>query len=153
MLTQLNNKSNIILPQVLGYCGLIPFIFSIICIIFIPSKSIFFINISFSYGAIILTFVGAIYWGIAIKNSTKKGKVKDVNLMYIWSIIPSLLSLSFFYFSNDYRYLIIIFGYIICQLVDEYFFFLNKTSIWFIKLRRKLSLIVVTTLVYCYINL
>ena len=153
MLTQLNNKSNIILPQVLGYCGLIPFIFSIICIIFIPSKSIFFINISFSYGAIILTFVGAIYWGIAIKNSTKKGKVKDVNLMYIWSIIPSLLSVSFFYFSNDYRYLIIIFGYIICQLVDEYFFFLNKTSIWFIKLRRKLSLIVVTTLVYCYINL
>ena len=153
MLTQLNNKSNIILPQILGYCGLIPFIFSIICIIFIPSKSIFFINISFSYGAIILTFVGAIYWGIAIKNSTKKGKVKDVNLMYIWSIIPSLLSVSFFYFSNDYRYLIIIFGYIICQLVDEYFFFLNKTSIWFIKLRRKLSLIVVTTLVYCYINL
>ena len=153
MLTQLNNKSNIILPQVLAYFGLIPFIFSIICIVFMPSKSIFFINIAFSYGAIILTFVGAIYWGIALKNSTKSEKIVDVNLMYIWSIVPSLLSLSFFYFSNDCRYLIIIFGYITCQLVDEYFFFLNKTSIWFIKLRRKLSVIVVTTLIYCYIKL
>jgi len=73
--------------KLLGYAGLIPFValaaFSLICSD--PNyKEIVFFGL-LAYGVTILSFLGAIHWGLTMQQNTQ-------NLfLLIWGVIPSLL--------------------------------------------------------------
>lgn len=42
-----------------------------------------------AYGAVILTFVGALHWGIALSHPT--ASLRDRKVMIAWSVVPALL--------------------------------------------------------------
>ena len=148
------NKFKNFFPNLLGFAGLIPFLYAVISIIFNFPNSDYFIEIAFVYGALILSFIGAIYWGISLQTYFSSVKIKiNINYLFLWSILPSILGFVYFLIISKNAKILIMVGFIICQFVDE---FMNHYKIlpkWFIKLRRILTLIVVTTLFYCYINI
>ena len=147
----LKNINNIpFVPIILGILGLLPFIFPLICILFSLHSINYFINLSFIYGALILSFLGSIYWGYAL--NINQSHLRP-NSFYFWSIIPFFFGWSYFLLEKKYGCIFIIFGFLICQIIDEIMFYYNFFPKWFIFLRRILTALVVSSLIYYYIKL
>ena len=142
------NSKLIILLSVLG---LLPFIFGLIDLLLNKNNLFFVINLPKYYGSIILTFLGAVYWGIII-NDTHKNLISDKVKTYIicWSIIPSLWSGLILIFSHDISIIILALCYMIVQFVDELIIKYFKFPIWYLFLRRSLTIIVILILIFSY---
>ena len=80
---------NLKLIYALGLAGLIPFLVSIAAPITGLYPQTEWLEIRLSYGATILSFVGAIHWGIAM--SQPEMSRKDRNIFFIWSVVPALI--------------------------------------------------------------
>ena len=140
-------------PNLLGFAGLIPFLCAVISIILNFPNSNYFIEIAFIYGALILSFIGAIYWGISLQTYFSSVNTKiNINFLFLWSIMPCTFGFIYFLIISKHAKILIIIGFIVCQFVDEFMYYYNIFPKWFIKLRRFLTLIVVTCLFYCYIS-
>ena len=74
------------LARWLGLGGLIPFA---LCVVATNSNSPIIVQFGVigaaNYGAIILSFVGAIHWGLAMRED------RNIN-WYVWSVIPALMA-------------------------------------------------------------
>ena len=76
------------LSNILGFGGILPFMLLLILIGMTDKKYYYFlIDSFFSYTSIILTFLGAVYWGFSL---TKKNEI-NINIALIFSIIPAIL--------------------------------------------------------------
>ena len=145
---QNRNSKLIILLSVLG---LLPFFFGLIDLLLNKDNLFFVINLPKYYGSIILTFLGAVYWGIILNDSRKNlipDKVKTC-IIY-WSIIPSLWSSLILIFNHNITIIILAICYIIVQFVDEFVIKYFKFPIWYLFLRRLLTIIVILILLFSY---
>ncbi|MBA1228913.1 DUF3429 domain-containing protein [Pseudomonas viridiflava] len=74
----------------LGYGGLLPFIFLTLLIPFSmdyrPLIAIALVN----YGAVILSFVGALHWGFAM--TVQDMSAEQRSQRFIWSVMPALIA-------------------------------------------------------------
>jgi len=142
------NSKLIILISILG---LLPFFFGLIDLFFNKKNLFFLINLPKYYGAIILTFLGAVYWGI-ILNDSHKNLISEKIKTYIicWSIIPSLWSGIILIFSHKITIIILALCFIIVQIVDEYIIKYFKFPMWYLFLRRSLTMVVVLILTLSY---
>ncbi len=139
---------------ILGVFGLIPFFIGIIDIWINKQNFYFFINIPKYYGAIILTFLGGIYWGVALNLSNTKIINNKLTLFLIsWSIIPSIFSFYALYTEQIVSVLILSLGFILALLIDEILNNYLNFSKWYLYLRRFLSIIVIIVLVSSYLIL
>lgn len=135
----------------IGILGLIPFIIGLLDIWINKDNFFFIINIPKYYGSIILSFLGAIYWGIVlilIRNKSVSDKLKL--FMIIWSIIPSTIGIIVLYLKNNSSLMLLSLGFLLCQFIDE---ICNKHVIfpyWYLSLRRFLTLFVIITLLCTY---
>ena len=145
-----NRNSKLII--LLSFLGLLPFFFGIIDL-FLNKDNLFFeINLPKYYGSIILTFLGAVYWGIILNDVYKKLITEKVKTFIIcWSIIPSLWSGLILIFSHNITIIILALWYIIVQCVDEFIIKYFKFPIWYLFLRRILTMLVVFILIFSYI--
>lgn len=73
----------------LGYGGLLPFVATALVSWLEPNHRSFWQDMLVGYGAVILSFVGALHWGFAMVHPDTAGK--PMNGMYAWSVLPSLL--------------------------------------------------------------
>ncbi len=73
----------------LGYGGLLPFVGTALLCWFEPGHRFFWLDMLLGYGAVILSFVGALHWGVAMVHPDTVGR--PMNGMYAWSVMPSLL--------------------------------------------------------------
>lgn len=73
----------------LGYGGLIPFIGTALVCWLEPNHRSLWLQMLLGYGAVILSFVGALHWGFAMVHPDTVGR--PMNGMYAWSVMPSLL--------------------------------------------------------------
>ena len=142
------NSKLIILLSILG---LLPFVFGLIDQLLNKDNLFFVINLPKYYGSIILTFLGAVYWGI-ILNDSHKNLIPDKVKTYIisWSIIPSLWSSFILIFNHNITIIILAICYIIVQFVDEFVIKYLKFPIWYLFLRRLLTIIVILILIFSY---
>ena len=87
MSNNMPNNSPGITPYLLGIFGLVPFVASSVGIFYFPSSLNQLLNLQALYGCSILSFLGAVHWGIAMNspNSSKR---------YIVSVLPALLGFS-----------------------------------------------------------
>jgi hypothetical protein len=135
----------------LGFMGLIPFIVGLLDLWFNQENLIFPINIPKNYGVIILTFLGSVYWGIILNQNKMNVFTNQFKIfMLIWSITPALLGIVTLLIDKRISLIILSLGYLICQLVDEFY---NKILLfpnWYIFLRRSLSITVITILICSY---
>ena len=109
------------------------------------------INLPKYYGSIILTFLGAVYWGIILNDSNKNLITEKVKTFIIcWSIIPSLWSGLILIFSHNITIIILALCFIIVQFVDEFIIKYFKFPIWYLFLRRTLTISVISILIFSY---
>ena len=130
------------LAKILGYAGLIPFVFFSV---------ISWLNFQFmkephyylmTYAAIILSFMGAIHWGVAM--SVKNDKA---NFQLGISVIPSLLGWFALLLPSIYGYSILIISFSLLCLLDKE---QNKRGVfpaWYYPMRVILTAIVVLCLI------
>ena len=131
--------------------GLLPFIIGLLDLLINKNDLFFLINLPKYYGSIIFAFLGAIYWG-AMLNLPPKSLIPEKIKFFIiiWSVVPSIIGITVLLIKSNFSLLMLILGFLLCQLVDEifnkYFSFPN----WYLPLRRILTLIVVIVLICSY---
>lgn len=74
----------------LGYAGIIPFVFFTI-LAFLSESHDWAIRANVAYGAVILTFIGAIHWGRLLQKFSSDLTRKDTRVLVV-SVLPSLLA-------------------------------------------------------------
>ena len=122
--------------EIFGILGFLPFIY-IMFLIFTDRDNInIYLDLVIFYLFIIIAFIGATYWGIAI---SKKKKTK----LIIFSIIPSVV-VTLIYMINISILLKLLFGIIFLNFIFLYekIFFKNELPSWYLNLRRNLNLLV-----------
>lgn len=127
----------------LGYAGLLPFITLASALWFEPGDLQIPLNEALlSYSAIILSFMGAIHWGLAMKADDTIGNTQ-LALSVIAPLSAWIASLT--PVAINYSLLIICFT-ILC-LYDVYMVRVNKAPSWYSRLRIPLTVIVVISLI------
>ena len=122
-------------PQILGWLGIIPFIFTSFFVFFEIRFSLELKVLGLLYASSILGFLGAVYWGYLLKSETHE------SILWAWGIATSLVawfSLIVIFLFNNYLLasLILSVGFIISLIVD----YKNFSSYnWYVNLRIKLT--------------
>ena len=139
------------LTILLSILGLLPFIFGLMDLLLNRDNLFFVINLPKYYGSIILTFLGAVYWGIILNDSNKNLITEKVKTFIIcWSIVPSLWSGLILIFNDNITIIILALCFIIVQFVDEFIIKYFKFPIWYLFLRRSLTMSVTSILISSY---
>ena len=148
--TNLLNKSEKLFILI-GLLGLIPFIMGLIDVSINKSNLFFVVNLPKYYGSIILTFLGAIYWGAMLDLARKNLIPEKIKFfMILWSVTPSTLAVIILSIKSNLSLLLLSMSFFLCHLVDEV---CNKYLLfpyWYLPLRRILTLIVVLVLICSY---
>ena len=135
----------------IGILGLLPFIIGFLDLLINKGNLFFVINLPKYYGSIILTFLGAIYWGTILNFFSQKIIPEEIKLtIIIWSVTPSILAITILCIKSNYSLLMLSMGFLLCQLFDElcnkYFSFPS----WYLPLRRILTIVVFLILICSY---
>ena len=110
------------------------------------------IDLTIWYGITILCFLSGIYWGLSI-NTLMKNNSKLNYLLPVLSIIPFMFAIGAVIVSNYLNIIFLVVGFLICQILDEILFQYKVYLNWYILLRRFLTVVVVTFMIYYYISL
>ena len=144
-----NRNSKLII--LLSILGLFPFFFGLIDLLLNKDNLFFIINLPKYYGSVILTFLGAVYWGIILNDSNKNLITEKVKTFIIcWSIIPSLWSGLILIFNHNITIIILALCFVVVQIVDEFIIKYLKFPIWYLFLRRSLTIAVISILIFSY---
>lgn len=88
----MNSSSPHPLPAValwLGYGGLIPFVLLAALVWWLPAPNHIAAAFALSaYGATITSFLGAIHWGLAMREGTQRSPA----FHFVWGVVPALLA-------------------------------------------------------------
>lgn len=75
----------------LGYAGLIPFVFLAMSLWLVGPDLHPYVALSMQgYGAVIVSFLGGIHWGVGFRNAITMHNAPRVS--FVWGVIPSLLA-------------------------------------------------------------
>ena len=136
----------------IGILGLCPFIFGFIDLLVNTNDLLLKINIPKYYGVIILSFLGAQYWGIIlIKNNEIKISDKLKSIIIVYSILPSLIGMIVFSVNDNISLIILAISFILSQIIDELLKSYVLYPSWYLILRRILTLIVISIIFFSYI--
>ncbi len=109
------------------------------------------LDLTIWYGITILCFLSGIYWGLSI-NILIKNNSKLNYLLPALSIIPFMFAVIAVIVSNYLNIIFLVVGFLICQIIDEILFKHKVYFNWYILLRRFLTVVVVTLMIYYYIG-
>jgi len=133
--------------MLLGYAGLVPFItFSIRCWVSLPFVTDA-LSVLIAYAAIILSFMGAIHWGIAMF-ATDKGRSQYL----VISVIPALAAWVALITSVIPALAILILGFIALYAYDSAVEKPQGLPAWYIPMRRNLTIVVTLCLGAAYMS-
>ena len=147
------HKKNKYIITIIGLLGLIPYGLPIMekngLVDFFEIKTI---DLTIWYGITILCFLSGVYWGLSI-NILIKNNSKLNYLLPALSIIPFMFAIIAVIVSNYLNIIFLVVGFLICQILDEILFQYKVYLNWYILLRRFLTVVVVTLMIYYYINI
>lgn len=134
------------LVAALGYGGLIPFlacVFGQLSGLF--AEQINWLSLLVAYGAVILSFVGALHWGFAMTLPGLDRARKHRS--YIWSVIPALMGFLAIAMDSALSLSLLIMGFALAYWQDADL--ANRVSLpaWYPRLRAWLSTIACLSLV------
>jgi len=134
--------------KILGYAGLIPFIIlSIGSWIEIPyiDNAVYAL---ITYAAIILSFMGAVHWGMAMSKIDNKQ-----NKYFIVSVIPALAAWFSLMIPELFSIIVLFIGFVALISYDLAVDELQGFPNWYIPMRVKLTFIVVLSLIGALVSL
>lgn len=101
-----------------------------------------------AYGAVILSFVGALHWGIALVHPAMNAN--DRALFMAWSVVPALAAWAAMLMRPGTGVLLMAATYIVHYLADQQLAQRFTLPGWYLKLRGGLTAVVVVCLVLVY---
>ena len=126
----------------LGLAGLLPFWGLAISIIVLdPPIKYFAVQAEITYGAVILSFLGGIHWGLAAMNE------RHANWLGLgWGVTPSLIAWGALFLQPSLGLMLLVIGFLAAAIIDFRIFASNIDNAWFGKLRTVLSIGTITAL-------
>lgn len=121
----------------LGYGGLIPFLLFAGLTLIEPAHQIICRGALFSYGAVILSFVGALHWGFAMVMPQLSTSQRSI--CFVWSVVPALIAWSTIFFGPVLSGLILILGFLMQYWRDLMLSDQVTLPSWFLPLRLRLT--------------
>jgi len=122
-----------IIAVILGWGGVIPFVAAALAFHFGPPlAAIYALHAGTIYGAVIITFIGAVHWGLALTRG-------DGQIWYVWSVIPSLLMAVVLFVAPAFRPPLLLAGLALVWGVD---FLATRKAVlplWYMRLRHGLT--------------
>ena len=126
------------LAKVLGYAGLVPFIvFSIASWTTLPQVDIAH-DWLISYAAVILSFMGAIHWGVAM---SKGSPIDTIELGF--SVLPALLAWLALLIPALFAYGLLVLSFTTLYWADRYVNDVGLLPAWYLPMRFVLTLVVI----------
>ena len=134
----------------LGYSGAIPFV--LLAFLVVGEWDMGFSDPSFAlrgYGAVILSFLGGIQWGLLIQNERPHSSIfKDKNVGLGLSVIPSLIGWMGLLIEPMWGVCTLVFGFVIILFIDLRTVSVGLAPKWYLALRIPLTGIVVVSLIF-----
>lgn len=132
----------------LGGLGAIPFI-ALSCAAHLvdSDRQTFVVNALATYGAIILSFLGGIHWGMAIIRQSKNEQV-NLKRTLIVSVIPSLAAWSFLFLPERKSLIMLAGAMTLMLLFDLRVSRAGQAPPWYPTLRIPLSCVVISALIF-----
>ncbi|SDH07766.1 DUF3429 domain-containing protein [Pseudomonas abietaniphila] len=123
----------------LGYGGLLPFLGLLLLILFSAEYRPLWTQALLAYGAVILSFVGALHWGFAM---TLQGLSADqCRERFIWSVIPALIAWPAMLLAAPLGCLLLIFGFVAHYWQDRRLVKATTLPAWYLPMRLRLTLV------------
>lgn len=101
----------------LGYGGLLPFIALATLIVADPLRAQVWSDALVGYGAVILSFVGALHWGVAMITTTLNPAQR--RRAFVWSVVPALIAWPATVLTGSGACLILVLGFV-CHLMQDH---------------------------------
>jgi hypothetical protein len=134
----------VLAARLLGVSGLIPFVFPALVIHHTPELGdLDWRALQADYGAVILSFVGALHWGYALQAGASG---RDAWLRYGWSVIPALLAWVALQCPIEIGLRLLAGGLVCAVLVDRGLLAAVSLPPWFMQLRYQLTTIAALSL-------
>ena len=134
--------------KILGYAGLIPFVVLSTGLWIAPPQYFSQINQALiAYAAVILSFMGAVHWGMAI-DLASKAQEKRLSL----SVIPALTGWLALLAPVNYGYSLLIVAFSLLCIVDSLLAKQHATPLWYPSLRIPLTTVVVCSLIIALLD-
>lgn len=140
-------NASVALPRTvawLGYGGLLPFIALLPASMLDPHHGVVWSDALYGYGAIILSFVGALHWGMAM--SLPDLSERQRSLCFAWSVVPALIAWPAFLFSPMLAAPLLVVGFIVHYLQDRRLARQATLPGWYLPLRLRLTSVAVICL-------
>ena len=125
--------------RMLGYGGLLPFIFLALLIPFSLDYRTLFENALVNYGAVILSFVGALHWGFAMTVQDMSAKQRSDR--FIWSVITALIAWIATLLPMPLGCLLLVIGLVAQLRQDRQLLRVMSLPAWYLPMRLRLTLV------------
>ena len=144
----MTDKNSVTLPRTvawLGYGGLIPFLVLTPASLLDDHHGAVWSDALYAYGAIILSFIGALHWGLAM--TLPELTERQRSACFTWSVMPALIAWPAVLFSPIVASPLLVFGFIAHYLQDRRLARQANLPDWYLPLRLRLSSVAVICLV------
>jgi hypothetical protein len=121
----------------LGYGGLLPFVGLALLILLDAGPVLPWEKALIAYGAVILSFVGALHWGLAM--ALPELTVEQRRQRFVWSIVPALVAWSALLLAPVAATALLITGFIAHYWQDRRLAGQAGLPFWYLPLRLRLS--------------
>ena len=121
----------------LGYGGLLPFLLLAPASLIDPAHAMLWSDALHAYGAVILSFVGALHWGFAMTLSDLSAPRRQS--CFIWSVIPALLAWLAQLLAPPLASILLVSGFLAHYGQDRRLAGLVNLPDWYLPLRLRLS--------------
>mgnify|MGYP003551183967 FL=1 len=129
----------------LGYGGLLPFLALTPASLLDHHHGAVWSDALYAYGAIILSFIGALHWGLAM--SLPELTERQRSACFAWSVVPALIAWPAVLFSPPLAAPLLVFGFIAHYLQDRRLASQATLPGWYLPLRLRLTSVAVVCLV------
>ncbi|SFH55579.1 Protein of unknown function [Pseudomonas syringae] len=125
--------------SLLGYGGLLPFISLALLIPFYGDYRPLFAIALVNYGAVILSFVGALHWGFAMTAQDMKAEQRSDR--FIWSVIPALIAWIATLLPMPLGCLLLVIGFVVHLWQDRQLSQVISLPAWYLPMRLRLTVV------------
>jgi len=123
----------------LGYGGLVPFVGLVILSGADPARAAVWGRALVGYGAVILSFVGALHWGFAM---TAAGiGLAQRRRAFVWSVVPALLAWPATLMNTPAAALLLVLGFALHFAEDRRLAGVAALPSWYLPLRWRLTVV------------
>ena len=129
----------------LGYGGLLPFLALTPASLLDHHHGAVWSDALYAYGAIILSFIGALHWGLAM--SLPELTERQRSACFAWSVVPALIAWPAVLFSPPLAAPLLVFGFIAHYLQDRRLASQATLPGWYLPLRLRLTSVAVVCLI------